>query len=134
MNTQDLIKHGLSLAALLGASGIAYAAGDTHSGAFALGALAMYIVPVIAPAVPRAAVAGLVVGAMALGVGGCGASLPAVVSVGEIAVNATCAGAAKLCELNDPSCGSAACRAFHDGCAVLAPTAPVELSCSASPS
>lgn len=69
---------------------------------------------------------------------GCGASLPAIVGVGQavgpIVVQGTCIGADKLCEAADPACGSGACHVAHDVCAAIAPTTPVQLSCSAPPS
>lgn len=65
-----------------------------------------------------------------LSLSGCGASVPQVVTVATLAVEATCAGAAKLCETFDPACGASACHAVHDVCGALPVDAHVQLACA----
>jgi len=68
-----------------------------------------------------------------LSLSGCGASFPAALTIGQIVVNGTCSGAAKLCEAVDPTCGASACQISHEVCAVLAPNASVQISCDPAP-
>jgi len=66
---------------------------------------------------------------LCLSLAGCGASLGQVVGVGTLAVEATCGGAAKLCESFDPECGASACHFAHDVCSALPIDAHVQLAC-----
>lgn len=84
--------------------------------------------------VAPAAVA-FMVAAAAASLSGC-ASLPAAVgAIGAATpyvVRGTCGAASKLCEAADPTCGSGACHAFHDGCAFagsFVPETPVQIAC-----
>lgn len=66
---------------------------------------------------------------------GCGAAAsevaPVVIGGAEIVVNGFCVAAEKLCEQNDPACGSGACHVAHTVCPVLSPTSPVQITCDA---
>ena len=81
----------------------------------------------------RAAAAGALImaGLAGIALSGCvAATTPQIVAGAEVVVDGLCVGAEKLCESNDPTCGSSACHAFNTACALLAPTAPVQLTCS----
>lgn len=83
------------------------------------------------------AAAGLAFAAGCSLLAGCGASsaetVPLVIGGAEIVVGGLCTGAEKLCEQNDPACGSGACHVAHTVCPVLSPSSPVQIACNALP-
>lgn len=65
------------------------------------------------------------------GCGNAATTVPLVIGGAQVVLGGVCTGAEKLCEQNDPACGSGACHAAHTVCPVLSPTSPVQITCDA---
>jgi len=76
-----------------------------------------------------AIVAAVAVGTLMSGCGATASTIATGAAIVTVVKDATCTVAEELCTRNDPQCGSSACRVFHDGCVLISPSSPVQVTC-----